>query len=189
MPADSVRVHRLRAQDVAAQGLSADEAVMQLMHFIGSRPLVGYHLEFDLAMINRVLFSHAGHGACCSSASKCPASITTTSSASCQPAYQQQGNVNIDLRFSGRAMMRTWACRCADARDALNDAVAIGGAGVHQAAGAWTLMQVPQKLLVYLIALYAHLTGLMPISPVSRWLMTGQPQHGNMNSSLGSVAS
>ena len=25
----------------------------QLLHFIGSRPLVGYYLEFDVAMINR----------------------------------------------------------------------------------------------------------------------------------------
>ncbi|MFZ2386482.1 MAG: exonuclease domain-containing protein, partial [Polaromonas sp.] len=40
LSADSVRVHRLREQDVA-QGLSADEAMMKLMHFIGSRPLVG----------------------------------------------------------------------------------------------------------------------------------------------------
>ena len=59
LSADSVKVHRLREQDVA-QGLSADEAMMQLMRFIGSRPLVGYFLEFDVAMINRVLFPMLG---------------------------------------------------------------------------------------------------------------------------------
>ena len=48
--ADSVRVHRLRAQDVAL-GVSADAAMLQLMRFIGSRPLVGYYLEFDVAII------------------------------------------------------------------------------------------------------------------------------------------
>ena len=37
---ESVRVHRLRERDVA-QGLPIDEALKRLMHFIGSRPLVG----------------------------------------------------------------------------------------------------------------------------------------------------
>jgi DNA polymerase-3 subunit epsilon len=36
--------------------------MMQLMHFIGSRPLVGYYLEFDVAMVNRVLFPMLGMG-------------------------------------------------------------------------------------------------------------------------------
>ena len=57
--AESVRVHRLREQDVA-QGANIDDAMMQLMRFIGSRPLVGYYLEFDVAMINRVLFPILG---------------------------------------------------------------------------------------------------------------------------------
>ena len=34
----------------------------QLMHFIGSRPLVGYFLEFDVAMLNRVVFPMLGFG-------------------------------------------------------------------------------------------------------------------------------
>ena len=59
--AESVRVHRLREQDVA-QGVNIDDAMMQLMRFIGSRPLVGYYLEFDVAMINRVLFPILGMG-------------------------------------------------------------------------------------------------------------------------------
>ena len=59
--ADSVRIHRLREQDVA-QGLPIDEAMKRLMHFIGSRPLVGYYLEFDVAMINRALFPLLGMG-------------------------------------------------------------------------------------------------------------------------------
>ena len=52
--AESVRAHRLREQDVA-DGLEPAEAMRQLMHFIGSRPLVGYYLEFDLAMLNRAI--------------------------------------------------------------------------------------------------------------------------------------
>ncbi len=59
--ADSVRIHRLREQDVA-QGLPADEAMKQLMRFIGSRPLVGYFLEFDVAMLNRAIWPLLGQG-------------------------------------------------------------------------------------------------------------------------------
>lgn len=57
--ADSVRIHRLREQDVA-QGLEPEEAMRQLLTFIGSRPLVGYFLEFDVAMVNRVLWPMLG---------------------------------------------------------------------------------------------------------------------------------
>ena len=38
-----------------ADGLPAREAVGRFLRFIGTRPLVGYYLEFDIAMINRVI--------------------------------------------------------------------------------------------------------------------------------------
>ncbi|QKJ65757.1 3'-5' exonuclease [Deefgea piscis] len=50
----TIPIHGLRQQDVA-QGLTLHEALSQLLHFIGSRPIVGYYLEFDLAVINRQL--------------------------------------------------------------------------------------------------------------------------------------
>ena len=49
---DSVRVHRLRKQDLA-RGIAPEDAMRQLLEFIGSRPLVGDYLEFDVAMVNR----------------------------------------------------------------------------------------------------------------------------------------
>ena len=58
---DSVRVHGLRERDVL-EGLDPDEATMALMRFIGSRPLVGYYLKFDLAMIDRAVFPRLGMG-------------------------------------------------------------------------------------------------------------------------------
>jgi DNA polymerase-3 subunit epsilon len=57
--ADSVRVHGLRERDVV-EGMDTDEAMMALMRFIGSRPIVGYYLEFDLAMIHRAIFPLLG---------------------------------------------------------------------------------------------------------------------------------
>jgi DNA polymerase III subunit epsilon len=50
--AEAIKVHRLREQDVAS-GRSIDEVVPELLRFIGSRPLVGFYLEFDVAMLNR----------------------------------------------------------------------------------------------------------------------------------------
>jgi len=52
MKAEAIKVHRLREGDVAG-GLTMEEALPQLLRFIGSRPLVGYYLDFDLAMINK----------------------------------------------------------------------------------------------------------------------------------------
>ena len=57
--AEAVKVHGLRERDVAG-GLDIDDAMQQLLRFIGARPLVGYYLEFDVALINRAIFPMLG---------------------------------------------------------------------------------------------------------------------------------
>lgn len=52
--AASIKVHGLRHCDVA-NGLEPEEAVLVFLDFIGSRQLVGYYLEFDIAIINKYL--------------------------------------------------------------------------------------------------------------------------------------
>jgi len=49
---DAIKVHRLREQDVA-RGKTMEETLPELLRFIGSRPLVGFYLEFDVAMLNK----------------------------------------------------------------------------------------------------------------------------------------
>jgi DNA polymerase-3 subunit epsilon len=49
---DAIKVHGLREKDVAG-GRAMPEVLPELLRFIGSRPLVGYYLEFDVAMINK----------------------------------------------------------------------------------------------------------------------------------------
>ena len=56
---DSIVIHQLRQQDLA-DGLHVDEALPRLLHFIGSRPILGYYLEFDLAILNRLLRPRLG---------------------------------------------------------------------------------------------------------------------------------
>lgn len=52
MKAEAIKVHRLREGDVSG-GRIIQDVLPELLRFIGSRPLVGYYLEFDVAMINR----------------------------------------------------------------------------------------------------------------------------------------
>jgi DNA polymerase-3 subunit epsilon len=116
--ADSVRIHRLREQDVA-QGLPVDEAMKQLLRFIGSRPLVGYFLEFDVAMLNRAIWPILGQGL---PQSKIEVSALYYDHKFRQMLpYEQQTNPNIDLRFT--TLMSDLDLPMRDAHDALNDAV------------------------------------------------------------------
>ena len=116
--AESVRVHGLRERDVA-DGLPADEAMKRLMRFIGSRPLVGYYLEFDVAMLNRAIWPLLGQGL--------PQPAIEVSALYYDykfrqlPPYQQQANPHIDLRFA--TLMADLGLPTRHAHDALNDAV------------------------------------------------------------------
>jgi DNA polymerase-3 subunit epsilon len=114
---ESVRVHRLRQQDVA-HGVDVDDAVMQLMRFIGSRPLVGYYLEFDVAMVNRVLFPMLGMGL--------PQEKIEISGLYYDHKYRQlpshaRDHPAIDLRFD--TLMHDLGLPLWPAHDAVNDAV------------------------------------------------------------------
>lgn len=51
---DSIRIHGLRGMDLD-NGESIDSALARLLDFVGNRPLVGWHLGFDLAILNREL--------------------------------------------------------------------------------------------------------------------------------------
>lgn len=115
--ADSIRVHRLREQDVA-QGLDPDDAIKQLLHFIGSRPLVGYFLEFDVAMLNKVIFPILGMGL---PQPKIEVSAMYFDYKNRRLPPHLKGVTNIDLRFA--TLMEDLALPQRDAHDAVNDAV------------------------------------------------------------------
>ncbi len=117
LSADSVRVHQLREQDVA-KGLAIDDAMAQLLKFIGSRPLVGYYLEFDVAMINCVLFPLLGMGL--------PQEKIEVSALYYRHKYEQlpahaRDSTPIDLRFD--SLLTDLGLPVWPAHDAVNDAV------------------------------------------------------------------
>lgn len=82
-------------QDAQAQELAA---MAELLRFVGPRPLVGYFLEFDLALIDRAVQPLLGVGL--------PNARLEVSAMFHDwkfrqlPPYQQQGGVTIDLRFA-----------------------------------------------------------------------------------------
>ena len=117
--ADSVRVHRLRESDVAL-GIDPAQAMRRLLEFVGSRPLVGYFLAFDVAMINREIWPLLGVRL---PQPKIEVSAMYYDFKNRQlPAHQRGGT--IDLRFA--TMMNTLDLPLREAHDALNDAVMAG---------------------------------------------------------------
>ncbi|MEO6566543.1 MAG: 3'-5' exonuclease [Casimicrobiaceae bacterium] len=117
--AESVRIHQLREQDVA-RGITLEGAVTQLMHFIGSRPLVGYYLEFDIGMIDRALAPMLGINM------GLPQPRHEVSAMYYDYKFRQlprhrRDNPVIDLRFA--TLMTDLDLPQRQAHDALNDAI------------------------------------------------------------------
>ena len=117
--ADSVRIHQLREQDVA-QGIALETAMLRLMEFIGSRPLVGYYLEFDLAMIDRAVAPLLGGDM------GMPQQRNEVSAMYYDFKFRQlprhlRDNPFIDLRFA--TLMNDLDLPVRNAHDALNDAI------------------------------------------------------------------
>ncbi len=51
---ESIKIHHIRPCDLE-QGVEPLEGAKKFLDFIGNRPLVGYYLEFDMAMMNRLV--------------------------------------------------------------------------------------------------------------------------------------
>ena len=54
MEATNVTIHGLRPKDLS-NGIPVETAIEQFLDFVGGRPLVGYYLEYDVAMVNKFL--------------------------------------------------------------------------------------------------------------------------------------
>jgi DNA polymerase-3 subunit epsilon len=117
LSAASVRIHMLRESDVA-QGMAPEQAMRRLLGFIGARPLVGYYLEFDVAMLNREIWPLLGVRL---PQRKIEVSAMYYDWRNRQLPAHERGNVQIDLRFA--TMMDTLGLPRREAHDALNDAV------------------------------------------------------------------
>ena len=48
----SIKIHGIRPFDLK-NAKTTEEGIVEFLNFVGSRPLVGYYLEFDVSMINK----------------------------------------------------------------------------------------------------------------------------------------
>lgn len=49
---ESIKIHHIRPIDLE-NGINPEDGIYQLLEFIGSRPIVGYYIKFDVAMISK----------------------------------------------------------------------------------------------------------------------------------------
>jgi DNA polymerase III subunit epsilon len=59
MRADAIKVHRLRQSDVE-QAPIIWKTIPSFLRFIGGRPLVGYYVDFDIAMLDKYILPLVG---------------------------------------------------------------------------------------------------------------------------------
>lgn len=88
---DLVTIHHLRGIDVA-EGLPWEEAIREVLDFVGSRPLVGYYIDYDVAMLNKYVRRLIG----CSLPNR---SVEVSRLYYDWRAAQLPAGSNIDLRF------------------------------------------------------------------------------------------
>ncbi len=51
---DSIKIHKLRASDLTG-GLEVDEALSQVLDFVGNRPILGYYVNYDIRMLDKFI--------------------------------------------------------------------------------------------------------------------------------------
>ena len=57
--AESIKIHRIRPIDLE-NAVNPEEAILKILDFIGSRPIVGYYIKFDIAMISKYTKKYIG---------------------------------------------------------------------------------------------------------------------------------
>ena len=57
--AESIKIHRIRPIDLE-NAVSPKEAILKILDFIGPRPIVGYYIKFDIAMISKYTKQYIG---------------------------------------------------------------------------------------------------------------------------------
>lgn len=113
MVAEAIKIHRLRASDVEdAQRLY--NQMPALLQFIGGRPLVGYYIDFDVAMINKYLLPFAGM--------ELPNPLIEVSKIYYERKYgDAPAGTHVDLSFKN--ILADLKLPVLDAHDAFNDAM------------------------------------------------------------------
>ena len=112
MNAESIKIHRIRACDLEV-GDNIQDVIYDFLDFVGNRPLVGYYLEFDVAMINKYTKNFIGI--------TLPNKKIEVSAIYYDKKIGTIPQGNVDLRFD--TIMKDLDLPLMGKHDALNDAV------------------------------------------------------------------
>ncbi|MEH6625188.1 MAG: 3'-5' exonuclease [Motiliproteus sp.] len=58
---DSIKIHRIRAVDLS-DGIELEDALEQVLAFVGNRPILGYYVNYDIKMLDKFLRPSLGFG-------------------------------------------------------------------------------------------------------------------------------
>ncbi|MDR0997200.1 MAG: 3'-5' exonuclease [Zoogloeaceae bacterium] len=122
---DNVRIHGLRPADVKA-GLPPEEALTAFLEFLGGRTLLGYYLEYDVAMLNKYVKPLIG--------AKLPNRQIELSSRYYDWRLARFPNAHVDLRYD--TLIAELGVPALPRHDAMNDAITV--AMLHLALAART---------------------------------------------------
>lgn len=109
---ESIKVHHLRQIDLN-DALEPEIGIYQLLDFIGSRPIVGYYIEFDMAIISKYTKKYLGI--------KLPNTPIEVSSIYYDSRKSTSNYGFIDLKFD--TIMKNLNIPILGKHDALNDAI------------------------------------------------------------------
>ncbi|ADG94796.1 DNA polymerase III subunit epsilon [Arcobacter nitrofigilis DSM 7299] len=108
----SILIHRIRPIDLE-NAIDPEEAIYELLKFIGSRVIVGYYIKFDIAIISRYTKKYIGI--------KLPNSSIEVSSMYYRTKKRRSDYEFVDLKFD--TIMKELDIPLLGKHDALNDAI------------------------------------------------------------------
>ncbi|GGD32514.1 3'-5' exonuclease [Malaciobacter pacificus] len=112
LQAEAIKVHHIRECDLESAE-DIDDVILEFIDYIGNKPLVGYFLEFDIAMINKYLKPKLGI--------KLPNRAYEVSAIYYDYKIEKIPQSNIDLRFD--VIMEDLKIPTMGKHDAYNDAL------------------------------------------------------------------
>ena len=112
LQADAIKIHHIRECDLE-DAEDIDKVIEEFLEFIGNRTLVGYFLEFDMAMINKYLKPKVGI--------TLPNKALEVSAIYYDYKIEKIPQGNIDLRFN--TIMEELNIPTLGKHDAYNDAI------------------------------------------------------------------
>lgn len=109
---EAIKIHHIRECDLE-EAEDIDDVIEEFLEYIGNRPLVGYFLEFDIAMVNKYLKPKIGINL--------PNRRHEVSAIYYDYKIEKIPQANIDLRFN--TIMKELQIPVMGKHDAYNDAV------------------------------------------------------------------